>query len=400
MSNNNSTTPSTTPESARRPRSNSNSRSRTSNTSIITSDGVSFEGACPDINGIVALRTEKITKKVPFSIFIERLAEYALSDIEYGSDLENAIRFLQDPTVGFKETHMPPPLHTDTPTFDEKFLQQERLKSFIVRENMLKRNCSKLYSIIWRQCSSALQAVIKGLDEYTSRAMKHDFIWLLKQIKKVTSGVDVKANPHDTLFESISALINMRQYATESNDHYIERFKSNVHTVELAKGGHIFCSHELVQCASEDDITDEEINRESEKFKAIICLRRSDDSRYKQTIEDLKRSVHYGRDEYPKSITAVHDLLNRQSGQLDRYPNNNRRSGNQGTTFAQSGSQGTQNVSNSNTESRNDQCTPVPGIDGRVLPNILCYNCQKMGHYAGQCPEEDRRQQGSGAALA
>ena len=69
--------------------------------------------------------------------------------------------------------------------------------------------------------------------------------------------MDVKANSHDTLFE-LQTLFNMRQQQNESNDHYLERFSSNVHTVDMAKGGHIFCSHELIECKDQDSITDHE----------------------------------------------------------------------------------------------------------------------------------------------
>ena len=51
--------------------------------------------------------------------------------------------------------------------------------------------------------------------------------------------MDVKANSHDTLFDALQTLFNMRQQKNESNDHYLERFNSNVHTVDMAKGGHI-----------------------------------------------------------------------------------------------------------------------------------------------------------------
>ena len=106
----------------------------------------------------------------------------------------------------------------------------------------------KTYGLVWRQCTSALQAVIKGIDMYTVKSRSHDMIWLLNQIKSIDSGVDVKMNPHLVLFESMAALFGMRQQANESNYRYTQRFKANVQTVELTKGGHMFISHELLDC--------------------------------------------------------------------------------------------------------------------------------------------------------
>lgn len=192
---------------------------------------------------------------------------------------------------------MPTPLNDPDPSFEVKYMQQECLKVYINRENILKDNHIKIYGIVWRQCSSALQSVIKGLDEYKSSAADHYLVWLLQQIKKVTSGIDVKAKPHNILYEAISTAFNVKQFPNESNDRYVERFKSNVQTVELVKGGHIFCSRELVQSVSDEDITNEEIEAENEKLKAFIMLRRSDEGSFKKLLNDLKEGAHLGRDE-------------------------------------------------------------------------------------------------------
>ena len=97
-----------------------------------------------------------------------------------------------------------------------------------------------------------------------------------------------------------------------------------------------------------------------------------------------------GRDEYPVSVAGTYDLMNRTSGELEKNKRNTRNSsggghGRTGATFAQSRS------NNGN----NDVCTeaePIAGNDGRLLPHISCYNCGNKGHYAGQCNEDDRRQ--------
>ena len=83
------------------------------------------------------------------------------------------------------------------------------------------------------------------------------------------------------------------------------------------------------------------------------------------------------------------------SGQLDKFRSTSgqgqaasARSNPDGTTFVQTAST-TNNGSN-------EQRTPVAGTDGRLLPDIMCYNCNTQGHYAGQCPQSDRREEGSG----
>ena len=125
------------------------------------------------------------------------MADYVISNHKYGSDIEQAIRKLRDPMEGFVDLHKPPPLTVKDPTFDDKLIQQERIKSYISRENALKDNTTKVYGIVWRQCTSALQAIVKRSDEYEDRARRHDLIWLLKELKK-------------SCLESIQKLTHMR----------------------------------------------------------------------------------------------------------------------------------------------------------------------------------------------
>ena len=88
---------------------------------------------------------------------------------------------------------------------------------------------------MWRQCTSALQAIVKGSDDYEDKAGRHDLIWLLKELKKIVSGVDSKANAHETLLDAMLSLFNMRQFPDGSNNAYKDRFESNVHTLEWQK---------------------------------------------------------------------------------------------------------------------------------------------------------------------
>ena len=77
----------------------------------------------------------------------------------------------------------------------------------------MRDNAIKTFGLIWRKCTSALQAVIKGIDMYTVKSRSYDMIWLLSQIKSINSGVDVKMNPHLVLYEYMAALLGMRQQA-------------------------------------------------------------------------------------------------------------------------------------------------------------------------------------------
>ena len=93
---------------------------------------------------------------------------------------------------------------------------------------------------MWHQCTEALQSVVKGSSDYELKATKHNILWLLGGLKKVVSGVDVKSNPYVTMSDSLDNLVNISQQPNESSNSYKERLDSNIHTVEMAKAGHIF----------------------------------------------------------------------------------------------------------------------------------------------------------------
>ena len=62
------------------------------------------------------------------------------------------------------------------------------------RRAALVKNKMSLYSLVWGQCTVALQEVIKGATDFEERDMRFDIIWLLQKCKVITSGMYEKAN--------------------------------------------------------------------------------------------------------------------------------------------------------------------------------------------------------------
>ena len=95
---------------------------------------------------------------------------------------------------------------------------------------------------------------IKGLSQYEDRSSDLDVMWLIKEVKAATSGIDKKIRPD----------------GTEANDNYLELFKANVGVVELAHGRNVFCSHGIIQ---NQIPTSDDINIEEDRFKAMLLLK-------------------------------------------------------------------------------------------------------------------------------
>ena len=61
----------------------------------------------------------------------------------------------------------------------------------------------------------------------------------------------------------------MKQDETEANNNYLEKFKSNIITVELTGVKDFFCSKGMM-AKDNDDPIDDEIKTEEDKKKAIL----------------------------------------------------------------------------------------------------------------------------------
>ena len=94
----------------------------------------------------------------------------------------------------------------------------------------------------------------------------------------------------------------------------------------LAGGGHILCSphilgKDMVSC------TKMEINTEKERIKAMCFILRTDEICYGDILEELRKGVYRGRDEYPTTVPETNELLLQTSQQIGY---NQRRTGQSG----------------------------------------------------------------------
>ena len=70
---------------------------------------------------------------------------------------------------------------------------------------------------------------------------------LLKNVKKITAGIDNKDNKKSMLHEALISFFTMRQGETESNNSFLNRFKSNVQNFELVGGSNFLYRIEHVE---------------------------------------------------------------------------------------------------------------------------------------------------------
>ena len=187
----------------------------------------------------------------------------------------------------------------------------------------------KSFGIIWGQCSNSLQSNVKSEDEFEDAYDDLDTLWLVKAVKRAVPGIDSKSDPRLTLHKALSELYHLRQGETESDDRFLERFKSTVTTVELAQGASVFCIKSIAEISDRSvDMTEPQVTEESQRSKTILLLETSDPKRYGNLSSRLQESASLGRNEYPRTVSSMYEVLVKQKAQRSR-------SGNNGSSFTQ-----------------------------------------------------------------
>ena len=114
---------------------------------------------------------------------------------------------------------------------DLKFV--ESLKDYNKKQSTLENNIESAYSLIWGQCTPAMQAQIKTQQEYERMRNSFDVFKLLKEVKGHTFKLTDRDYAYQSVWDSYTSVFNMKQGKDEFLDKFQERF--NV-VVEAAEG--------------------------------------------------------------------------------------------------------------------------------------------------------------------
>ena len=142
----------------------------------------------------MALQIEQFSKKVPFHLFIEKVYFHIVTNFKDGGDLYPLFHELTNPTNILLKKHKPtkPVKREDNESMDDVDVEiyKKEIEQFVQRKMNLQRNMGKTYSLVWGQCSTALQSFIKGISSFEQQSAAFDIIWLLTKLKKATSSID------------------------------------------------------------------------------------------------------------------------------------------------------------------------------------------------------------------
>ena len=109
---------------------------------------ITWEGDNSEVNGVVGMKIETFHLKVPFETFKHKVMNYAISNYKNGGDMKPIFKKLEDP-IKAMESKLKPKQLDDAANQIEKDIQRERIKQFVSREYVLRRNIEKLYGFFY-----------------------------------------------------------------------------------------------------------------------------------------------------------------------------------------------------------------------------------------------------------
>ena len=126
---------------------------------LFKSNKCTWEGDKNDVGAVLRLRTKSLDKKVSFRVFIEKMIECILRNLNNASGVLPLLSKRKYPLPIFRTNHMPGELSNAEKTRDALVaIQQQRIKKFVEREIEVDSSVKKIYGLIKGQCFHSLCA--------------------------------------------------------------------------------------------------------------------------------------------------------------------------------------------------------------------------------------------------
>ena len=353
-----------------------------------------FKGSTPGMNGHVFQCYGEGTEKNQYTRTVEELEVYVGAHFKHNAtDIKRMVRTMADAMF------TPPKDLTDKKTKTEVAIWKAKVDMFVKRKDTYQENKCTLYSIIWSQCSEAMQAKVKSATNYEDMHDDNDSLLLLAEIKGISYKFESQKNIYVALDMAKSTFYSSRQAQNETNASYMTRFKDSIAVIEHY-GGSIGDDEALVEEETKRLLArtktqpdqaqlDACTMRAKNKAHAIAFLRRADLTRYSALLTEPGEPVHpwhrpipdysYGHVQLARELQEAHD------------PGATR--GRDNTTTNTAGAPNASPPPAAQTELPFAQTGVAPPID-----TIQCYNCQGMGHYASSCTAAPRSRRGGPAS--
>lgn len=273
----------------------------------------------------------------------------------------------------------------------------EERRCYVKRSNEYEDNKSKVYQIIWTQCTVSMRNMLKRLDSFVDIETDKDPLALWLEIYNVSlQGTSVADDKEKRIMEAMRRFQSVHQAPEEPVGDWNERYEGEYQAFRSA-GGKLVETIDIEEYGDDipenikDQIQEKQIERE-ENQKALYFITKLHKGRFGGLSDDLQNAMDRGRNEYPKTLTAAYQMaINyRTNGKRadTLVVNNNREQ--YGAAFAASGKEkkGGRNYHgnrNNHNGSNHHDSDSKDGEDS-AQKGVKCYLCNEFGHVRRDCP--------------
>jgi hypothetical protein len=204
-------------------------------------------------------------------------------------------------------------------TLREEIMWKAKMKIHEHRKSCFTENISKLYFILYGQCTKELQGTLMCHTEYTNVSKTHDGLGLLRMIRNNAY------NYQSHLFKPLAIQILQKDFytyeqgPTVTTSMYHTHFQNLIEVIEDVGGSLGYESDGIIQALAKErgwdindnknDITDEMKREAKEAYLATIFIVNADPIRYGKLIIDLQNSYLCRQNKYPKTIQDAFRFL-------------------------------------------------------------------------------------------
>lgn len=208
-----------------------------------------FKGEIAELNGHVYEVHNETAKANQYQKTTKAISTYVYRTLKSGNDMMNMIDNMQGLDYNFLKPKAPSDSMDDV---DRMTLQQE-VNDFVKHPNLYYENRDKVFTIVWGQCSEALQAKLKGTRAFRTYNPIKCPISLLKDIKQVALKFENVTFKAFAIYEAKMALAGFYQSKHGTlYEYYYMKFKDLIDALEHY-GAEIGTDSGLVRDAAERD---------------------------------------------------------------------------------------------------------------------------------------------------
>eukprot|EP00934_Nitzschia_sp_Nitz4_P002894 Nitzschia sp. Nitz4//scaffold489_size5144//2753//5083//NITZ4_009231-RA/size5144-processed-gene-0.2-mRNA-1//1//CDS//3329552900//2884//frame0 len=243
---------------------------------------------------------------------------------------------------------------------------------------------TRMHGIVLGQCTPAMEERIRSHEKFPE--VRQDGLKLLDIIMNILHAFESKQKIDVAMDEIQETYYTMHQSREMSLQKFYEMFTAHIKVMERVNC--TFADQALIDsvATSNGRRVANDADREAAKKRAIATrFLRACNHKHQSYRTHLSDAFLDGNDHYPKTLHDVYNIMQRRQDTRGQYPEND--IDEEGLTFTQNEETGVALATQG--EKGADGNEPVPDVHGKTFADVLCYNCNHMGHYASSCPDKE-----------